>query len=100
MLSYVVFLPAIAGIYALLAQSLCLAWGVTGLVNLGLAGFFAIGAFASATLTTWGGVPVPLRLVASLAAGAAAGVVVCVSTLLLRFRQRGLFPELNQKAPA
>jgi branched-chain amino acid transport system permease protein len=84
MLSYIVFLLVIAGIYALLAQSLCLAWGVTGLVNLGLAGFFAIGAYASATLVKWGGVPVPVGLAAALLAGAVAGFVVCVSTLRLR----------------
>jgi branched-chain amino acid transport system permease protein len=84
MISYLIFLLVVAGIYALLAQSLCLAWGVTGLVNLGLAGFFAIGAYASATLTKWGGVPVPIGLVAALAAGAVAGFVVCVSTLRLR----------------
>lgn len=84
MLSYIVFLLVVAGIYALLAQSLCLAWGVTGLVNLGLAGFFAIGAYASAMLVKWAGVPVPLGLVAALGAGAAAGFVVCVSTLRLR----------------
>lgn len=84
MLSYIVFLLVIAGIYALLAQSLCLAWGVTGLVNLGLAGFFAIGAYASATLVTWGGLPVPVGLAAALLAGAVAGFVVCVSTLRLR----------------
>jgi len=66
MVSYIIFLLVIAGIYALLAQSLCLAWGVTGLVNLGLAGFFAIGAYASATLVKWGGVPVPLGLVAAM----------------------------------
>ncbi|WP_198374887.1 branched-chain amino acid ABC transporter permease [Neoroseomonas rubea] len=84
MVSYIVFLLVIAGIYALLAQSLCLAWGVTGLVNLGLAGFFAIGAYASATVVKWGGAPVPLGLLAALAAGAIAGFVVCVSTLRLR----------------
>jgi branched-chain amino acid transport system permease protein len=84
MVSYIVFLLVIAGIYALLAQSLCLAWGVTGLVNLGLAGFFAIGAYASAMAVKWGGAPVPLGLVVALAAGALAGFVVCVSTLRLR----------------
>ena len=84
MISYIVFLLVIAGIYALLAQSLCLAWGVTGLVNLGLAGFFAIGAYASAMLTKWGGTPVPIGLLAAMLAGAVAGYVVCVSTLRLR----------------
>ena len=84
MISFVIFLLVVAGIYALLAQSLCLAWGVGGLVNLGLAGFFAIGAYASAMTVTWGGAPVPVGLLAALLAGALAGLLVCVSTLRLR----------------
>ena len=44
MLNYAIFVLTIAGIYALLAQSLMLSWGMGGIVNLGLAGFFAIGA--------------------------------------------------------
>ena len=39
MLTYLVFILAIAAIYALLAQSLVLVWGQTGMVNLGLVGF-------------------------------------------------------------
>jgi len=84
MLSYLVFLLVVGGIYALLAQSLMLAWGMTGLVNLGLAGFFAIGAYASAMPTKWGGVPVAFGLLAALVVGAAAGLVVTLSTLRLR----------------
>ena len=37
--NYLVAMLVTAGIYALLAQSVTLAWGMTGLVNLGLAGF-------------------------------------------------------------
>ena len=33
-----------AGIYALLALGLNLIWGMGGMVNLGLVGFFAVGA--------------------------------------------------------
>ena len=43
-------------IYGLLALSLNLIWGSAGLVNLGLAGFFAVGAYASA-LATGAGAP-------------------------------------------
>ena len=52
MLSYLLFIATIGGIYALLALSLNLIWGGAGMVNLGLAGFFAVGAYASALLTT------------------------------------------------
>jgi branched-chain amino acid transport system permease protein len=84
MIAYLVFLAVIGGIYALLAQSVTLAWGMTGLVNLGLAGFFAIGAYASAMLVKWGGVPLPLGLVAAVIAGVVAGLVVTGATLRLR----------------
>ena len=82
--NYLVAMLVTAGIYALLAQSVTLAWGMTGLVNLGLAGFWAIGAYASALATQGGAVPVPVGLLLALAAGAVAGLVVTFSTLRLR----------------
>lgn len=84
MTNYIVATLVTAGIYALLAQSVALAWGQAGLVNLGLAGFWAIGAYASAMAAKWGGVPVPVGLMLALAAGALAGLVVTFSTLRLR----------------
>jgi branched-chain amino acid transport system permease protein len=83
MLSYVPFIATIGGIYALLALSLNLVWGSTGLVNLGLAGFFAVGAYASA-ITTGAGAPVLLGLLAAIAASLAAGLLVTFATLRLR----------------
>jgi branched-chain amino acid transport system permease protein len=61
MLSYLLFSITIGGVYALLALALNLAWGSAGLVNLGLAGFFGIGAYATA-LATGAGLPVALGL--------------------------------------
>ncbi len=84
MLTYVVFALVIGSIYALLAQSLVLSWGLAGLVNLGLAGFFAVGAYASAMATAWGHAPIPLGVALAMVAGAAAGLLVCFSTLRLR----------------
>lgn len=84
MLNYVIFILTIAGIYAILAQSLMLSWGMGGIVNLGLAGFFAIGAYTSAMATKWGGLPIPLGLVLAMLAAALAGLVVTFSTLRLR----------------
>jgi branched-chain amino acid transport system permease protein len=40
------------GIYAILALGLNIQWGFTGLFNAGIAGFYAIGAYVSAILTT------------------------------------------------
>ena len=83
MISYVTFIATIGGIYALLALSLNLVWGSTGLVNLGLAGFFAVGAYASA-ITTGAGAPIPIGLLAAVAVSVAAGLLVTFATLRLR----------------
>jgi branched-chain amino acid transport system permease protein len=84
MVSYLIFILVVAGVYVLLAQSLTFSWGLTGLVNLGLVGFFAIGAYASAMATKWGGAPVPVGFVLALIAGGLVGLIVTFSTLKLR----------------
>ena len=83
MLSYVVFTLTLCGIYALLALSLNLIWGGVGLVNLGLAGFFAVGAYASA-IATGAGAPVLLGWGVAIVIGAVVGLVVTFATLRLR----------------
>jgi branched-chain amino acid transport system permease protein len=84
MTSYLLFIVTLGGIYALLAQSLNLIWGSAGMVNLGLAGFFALGAYISAIAVKYGGLPVPMGLALAIAGGAFAGLVVTLSTLKLR----------------
>lgn len=84
MLNYLIFIATTGGIYALLALSLNLIWGATGMVNLGLVGFFAVGAYASALLTTLFGLPIWLGLIGSLAVGAVVGVLATSATLKLR----------------
>ncbi|MGI9316706.1 MAG: ABC transporter permease subunit, partial [bacterium] len=49
---YIVSLATMGGIYAILTLGLNIQWGFTGLFNVGIAGFFAIGAYVSAILTT------------------------------------------------
>jgi branched-chain amino acid transport system permease protein len=51
-LLYLVALVTMGGIYAVMALGLNLNWGMTGLFNVGIAGFFAVGAYTSALLTT------------------------------------------------
>lgn len=51
-LSYVVSLAIMAGIYAIFCLGLNIQWGYTGLFNIGIAGFFCIGAYTSAMITT------------------------------------------------
>ena len=84
MLSYAAFIATFAGIYALLALSLVLVWGQAGMVNLGLAGFFALGAYASALVTVGGGLPIPLGWLAALAVAAAAGLLLTWLTRQMR----------------
>ncbi len=49
---YLVGFIIMAGIYAVFALGLNVHWGFTGLFNIGIAGFFALGAYTTALLTT------------------------------------------------
>jgi branched-chain amino acid transport system permease protein len=51
-LSYVASFTTMASIYAVLALGLNCQWGYTGHLNFGIAGFFAVGAFTTALVTT------------------------------------------------
>jgi branched-chain amino acid transport system permease protein len=64
-ISYLAFFLTTALSYALICLGLNLQWGQTGLFNVGVAGFVAIGAYVSAMLTTpvgqhWGGYGLPI----------------------------------------
>lgn len=50
--NYAVGFAIMAGIYSIFALGLNVHWGFTGLFNIGVAGFFAVGAYTSALLTT------------------------------------------------
>lgn len=50
MVSYLVNFVIIAGLYALLTLGLNVQWGYTGLFNIGVAGFFGVGAYVSTIL--------------------------------------------------
>lgn len=52
LINYLISLGIMSGIYAVLCLGLNLQWGFAGLFNAGIAGFFAIGAYAAAILTT------------------------------------------------
>lgn len=51
-LSYLVSFAVMGSIYAVLTLGLNVQWGYTGLFNIGIAGFFALGAFTAALFTT------------------------------------------------
>lgn len=50
--AYLISLVILAGIYAVFTLGLNIQWGYTGLFNIGIAGFFCIGAYTSALMTT------------------------------------------------
>lgn len=73
-----------AGVYAIFALGLQLNVGFTGLVNLGQAGFMAIGAYAVGMLVVDAGWPLLLALPAAILVAIAAGALVGLPTLRLR----------------
>ena len=76
--AYATFFLNLVGIYAIMALGLNMQWGMTGQFNIGIAGFFAVGAYTTAILTTgpadgWlGGFNLPFL------AGLAGAVLVCL----------------------
>jgi branched-chain amino acid transport system permease protein len=99
LMSYLVSFAIVGSIYAVLALGLNVQWGYTGLFNIGIAAFFAIGAFTTALVTTTAatgpaaafsqqafGLGAPF-LAGVLAAGVAAGVLaLLIGTPTLRLR--------------
>jgi branched-chain amino acid transport system permease protein len=81
---YLVAMATFAALYALLALGLNLVWGMTGMINLGLVGFYAVGAYASAMLTKKAGWPMAAGLVAAMLLAALAGAVMALITARLR----------------
>src|SRR2546427_4399341 len=84
MQNYLVAMAVFACFYALLALGLNVVWGMAGMINLGLVGFFAFGAYVSALGTLRLGLPIPAGVVAAGVLTAAAGVVVALVTARLR----------------
>jgi len=91
-LSYGAFFLTVALTYAIICLGLNVQWGQTGLFNVGVAGFVAIGAYASALLTTpddparFGGLDLPIA-VGWLGGAVAAGLAsLLVGLLTIRLR--------------
>ncbi len=83
MVSYLLATFVFAGIYAMLALGLNVIWGMAGMINLGLAGYFAVGAYVSA-LVTVAGLPIPVGAAVAIAAAALTGALTARLTLRLR----------------
>jgi branched-chain amino acid transport system permease protein len=90
--SYASFFPVFATVFAVMVLGLNLQWGFTGLFNVGVAGFVAVGAYTSAILTTPAidgriggfGWPVWAGWIAALGTSGLAGLLVGLLTLKLR----------------
>jgi branched-chain amino acid transport system permease protein len=92
LIMYAIALMNIGAIYAILSLGLNLQWGVAGLFNAGIAGFFAVGAYTSAILTApdspdfLGGfeLPIPLGWVGAMIVSGALALVIGAATIRLR----------------
>ncbi|GLS41122.1 branched-chain amino acid ABC transporter permease [Mesorhizobium tianshanense] len=92
LLGYGAFFLTNALIFSLVTLGLNLQWGLTGLFNVGLAGFVAIGAYTSALLTTpddaarLGGFDLPILAgwLGAILVGGVAAAITGIATLRLR----------------
>ncbi|WP_333833178.1 branched-chain amino acid ABC transporter permease, partial [Rubrimonas sp.] len=90
--TYGAHLAVFIGVYGVLALGLNVQWGFAGLFNAGIAGFFAVGAYASAIVTSAaadgriGGfaLPAPLGWIAAMVLAAA--IAWPIGKICLRFR--------------
>src|SRR3569832_833280 len=92
LVGYGAFFLTTALIFSLVTLGLNLQWGLTGLFNVGLAGFVAIGAYTSALLTTPDdparlgglGLPIVVGWLGAMVVGALAAALTGFATLRLK----------------
>jgi len=86
-LNYAAFFAITAGIYAVLCLGLNIQWGYTGLFNIGIAGFYAVGAYTSALLCGPPPGPLDWRIVGGLGFPFPVGVLgaILVSGIIALF---------------
>lgn len=79
MIEFLKYLGTMVGIYGILALSLNLQYGITGLLNFGHVAFFALGAYTSALLTLNLGVPMLVGALAGMMMAAIIGGILSLS---------------------
>ncbi len=84
MSAYLISMATYVGFFMILAIALNLQWGMTGMVNFGIAGFYALGAYSSGLLTVKAGWPVGFAMPAAAVVGIAAGALVALLSIRLR----------------
>jgi len=94
--NYLVFFAITAGTYGVLSLGLNLQWGYTGLFNIGVAGFYAVGAYTAALISgpppdVWDGrvvggfeLPFVIGLLAAAVVAGAVAFLIGLPTLRLR----------------
>ncbi len=80
-----------AAVYALVALALNLHWGYTGLFNIGVAGFMAVGVYTMAIMTASPegspaglGLPIPIGIIGGMIAAALVGFIAALPALRVR----------------
>jgi len=84
MINYLIAMATFGAIYAILALALNVMWGMAGMVNLGIVGFYACGAYISALLTVNAHAPIALGLAAAMAGTAVTAAFVTLGITRLR----------------
>lgn len=92
LLSYLVFAVTLASLYAITALGLNTQWGYTGMLNIGVAAFYAIGAYSTAIVTGPAsadhlggfGMPFPVGLLVAVVLSGAIAFLIGLVTLNLR----------------
>ena len=83
MTAYLISIVTAAGFFMLLALALNLQWGMTGMINFGVAGFYALGAYASALVTERLGFSFAAGLLAAILVGSSIGLMVATLSIRL-----------------
>ena len=92
LLLYGISIITMGGIYSVLALGLNMHWGLTGILNIGIAGFFGIGAYTSAILASkpdpnrFGGFELPLSITFPIAMIMSAIIAYIVAKICIRLR--------------
>lgn len=84
MSAYLISMATFVSFFMILALALNLQWGLTGMVNFGIAGFYALGAYTSGLLSEKLGWPVELAMPAAVVAGLVVGALVALLSIRLR----------------
>lgn len=84
-LSYAITLACYAELYFIAISGFDILFGYCGQINMGLAGFFAIGAYGSAILHNFCGIPVVFSMILAAAAACAIGAILAWPCARLQF---------------